>query len=84
MTRRLAVLLPLLAVAACSGERELRCESSERYQGARSVQPIRVPDDLSVPDESNAFRIPPPPDRDGGSARDGCLELPPEYSRPAE
>lgn len=79
MTRRLLVLLPMLALAACSGEREIRCESTERYQSARSVQPIRVPDDLSVPDESGAFRIPPPPDRGQSSAREGCLEHPPEY-----
>lgn len=79
MTRVLLVLLAALTLAACSGERELRCESSERYQGARSVQPIRVPDDLSVPDESSAFRLPPPPAPDRGAARETCLEEPPEY-----
>jgi len=80
MMRRLVVLLPLLALAACSGERELRCESSERYQSARSAPPIRVPDDLTVPDESNAFRIPPPPERrDRTATPERCLEHPPEY-----
>jgi len=78
MRRSLLVLVPALVLAACSGERELRCESSERYQGARSVQPIRVPDDLSVPDESDALRIPPPPEG-SRTARDTCLEYPPEY-----
>jgi len=80
MKRSLLVLLPALVLAACSGGRELRCESTDRYQAARSVQPIRVPDDLSVPDESDALRIPPPP-ADGGSrpAGDGCLEYPPRY-----
>jgi len=79
MSRVLLVLLPALALAACSGESELRCESTERYQGARSVQPVRVPDDLSVPDESGAFRIPPPPAAGSASAREPCLETPPEF-----
>jgi len=80
MMRLFVVLLPLLAVAACSGERELRCESPERYQSARSAPPIRVPDDLSVPDESNAFRLPPPPGRGSRSSTpERCLEHPPEY-----
>lgn len=80
MRRALLVLLPLAALVGCSGERELRCESTERYQGARTVQPIRVPDDLSVPDESGAFSIPPRPQRsDRGAAREGCLEYPPDF-----
>lgn len=80
MSRVLLLLLPVVALAACSGERELRCESTERYQGARSVQPIRVPDDLSVPDESGALRIPPPPaDSASAAVREQCLEYPPEF-----
>lgn len=79
MIRKLLVLAPLLALVGCSGDRELRCESTERYQSARSVQPVRVPDDLSVPDESGALRIPPPPDDVSAAPRETCLEFPPEF-----
>lgn len=80
MRRALLVLLPLAALAGCFGDRELRCESTERYQSARSVQPIRVPDDLSVPDESGSLSIPPRPQASGSdSAREACLEYPPDF-----
>jgi uncharacterized lipoprotein len=78
MIRPLLVVVPLLTLVGCSGDQELRCESTERYQGARTVQPVRVPDDLSVPDESDALRIPPPPDG-ASAARETCLEYPPEF-----
>ena len=78
MIRSLAVLTTLAVLAGCGGGRELRCESTDRYQGARSVQPVRVPDDLSVPDESDALRIPPPPESTT-AARETCLEYPPRF-----
>jgi hypothetical protein len=81
MIRSLLILVPVLALVGCFGDRELRCESTERFQGARSVQPVRVPDDLSVPDESEALRIPPPPADDDATAaaREACLEYPPDF-----
>jgi hypothetical protein len=76
-----AVLLAAALVAGCSGERGLSCESGERYQGSRSVGPLRVPDDLSVPDESEALRVPPESSSAGASPseRADCLESPPDF-----
>jgi uncharacterized lipoprotein len=80
--RRSVVVSVMLASAlcGCGGDRELRCEPSDRYQSAASVPPVRVPDDLSVPDESNALRLPPPP-ADPGTAPTvaGCPENPPPF-----
>jgi hypothetical protein len=70
----------------CSGETTLNCEPSERYAGARSVPPVRVPEDLSVPDEAESLRLPPAPDR-GVNAGERCLESPPDFfeeRRPGE
>ncbi len=78
MIRSLMLIMMLVVLTGCSRERELRCESTERYQGARSVQPIRIPDDLSVPDESDALRIPAPPES-SSAARETCLEYPPRF-----
>ena len=57
------------AVCGCRGEAELRCEPTERYTGAASIPPVRVPDDLSVPDESNSLRLPPPSAGEDGHGR---------------
>ena len=80
MIRPLLVVVPMLALAACSGDRELRCESTDRYQSARSVQPVRVPDDLSVPDESGALLI---FNVSGADELDRILAADPYYSHPA-
>ncbi len=66
------------ALAGCSGDNELRCETPDRYAGARSVPPVRVPDGLTVPDETNSLRLPPQPTgADSAAAR--CLEAPPDF-----
>lgn len=74
-------MLASALAAGCSGESGLKCESGERYQNSFSVGPIRVPDDLSVPDESESLRVPPgpytliePPPGDRP-----CLESPPSF-----
>jgi len=78
----------LIAVAAgpwlagCGSNFGLRCEDPQRYAGAAEVAPVRVPEDLSVPDEVGALRIPPldqtSPRRT--TAKEGpCLESPPDY-----
>ena len=54
------VLVASASVRLRGMARGLRCEPSERYSGAASIPPVRVPDDLSVPDESNSLRLPPP------------------------
>jgi uncharacterized lipoprotein len=73
----IAGALAASALSGCSGESTLNCETSERYAAARSVPPVRVPDDLSVPDETDSLRLPPAPAADGAGER--CLETPPDF-----
>jgi len=66
------------ALAGCSRDNELRCEPAERYSGAQSVPPVRVPEDLTVPDETDSLRLPPPATQ-ASSAAGRCLESPPDF-----
>jgi uncharacterized lipoprotein len=66
------------AVAGCSHEDELKCDDPTRYATSTSVPPIRVPDDLTVPDESDSLLIPDPTPAES-SAPTECLETPPSY-----
>lgn len=79
--RASVVLAIALFVAACSRERGLRCESDERYRTSVSIPPLQIPEGLTVPDETEALRIPDPrldqvaePDPDLP-----CLESPPDF-----
>lgn len=77
----LFLLVTTLALAAgCSRERTLKCEENERYSSASSVPPLRVPDDLTVPDETDALRIPDPAPAPESPADKPCLESPPDFS----
>lgn len=81
LVRTLLAVLGIATVAACGGEGAMRCESSSLYASSTSAPPVRVPDDLSVPDESQALQIPPgeslPPK--GKDDPPDCLEQPPEF-----
>lgn len=80
--RVIALLLTLLALGACSRGTELNCGNNTQYRAATSTGTLRIPDDLSAPDESDSLRIP------GSSAAvaetgDGalnCLEESPAFS----
>lgn len=81
---RYALLGLMIAVGlvGCRGRYAMRCEDPERYDDSGEIPPVRVPDDLSVPDETDALRIPqagqlPIPGR--GERRGPCLESPPAY-----
>jgi uncharacterized lipoprotein len=65
-------------LAGCSGEDELRCDDTSRYATSVSVPPLRIPDDLTVPDESDSLLIPVPDSAETGVATE-CLETPPSY-----
>ena len=81
---RKILFMPALALllAGCGGDGLVgRCEDPSLYVTATSAPPIRVPDGLTVPNESEVVAIPPgdtlpvkgeddPPD---------CLEQPPEF-----
>lgn len=70
-----------LFIAGCAGESGLGCGDGNLYANSRSDAPLRVPDDLSVPDESDSLSVPSsrpsntPPPADGR-----CLETPPPFS----
>jgi len=60
----------------------MQCEDPELYSGSQEIPPVRVPGDLSVPNETDALRIPQPEQL--GSAqpaagRGPCLESPPTF-----
>ncbi|HEY5565800.1 MAG TPA: hypothetical protein VIM81_00960 [Gammaproteobacteria bacterium] len=85
---RLAVtaLLVVAALAGCSREGGMRCEDPAQYASSNTIPPIRVPDDLTVPDESDSLSIP-----DVASAEtpvlpvpEECLEAPPDYFEPED
>lgn len=84
MIRRIAtaaVLLACAAVAGCGGRAGVSCQSADRYAGSDSIPPVRVPEGLLPPDESQALVIPPEPDRavTVDETSRPCLELPPDY-----
>jgi uncharacterized lipoprotein len=80
MLRLICVSLLALLVAACSGERRLSCVDTERYESSVTRPPIRVPDDLNPPDESDALVIPQVSTTElSDAAPQGCLEAPPGF-----
>ena len=87
IARLLLAALAALCVTGCRGDALLRCENPEMYRGSGERAPIQIPDDLSVPNESDALRIPPgerlavvaDEDEDDESLAAPCLELPPDY-----
>jgi uncharacterized lipoprotein len=80
--RVIALLPAILLLGACSGESELVCGHDASYRQAISVGSLRIPDDLSVPDESESLRIPGPLPTDPASeeAEEACLEESPAFS----
>ena len=80
--RVIASVLPIVALGACSGETELRCSRDSLYLGANSAGTLRIPDDLSVPDETESLRIPgaPPVAPEGAGGAASCLEESPAFS----
>ena len=71
----------LMVTAACSREQRLICERPALYRSADSGGRIAVPDDLSVPDESEALAIPDPSAPLDSGPIERCLEFSPAYSQ---
>ena len=80
--RFIAVLAAILGLGACSGESALVCGQDSTYREAGSAATLRIPDDLSVPDESESLRIPgaPPATPANEAAESACLEESPAFS----
>jgi len=73
-----AALIAVCALAGCSRDKVRPCDSDGRYIGAQSVPPVRIPDDLSPPNESDALRVPPESTAANRSPT-SCLETPPAF-----
>ena len=73
----LLVLVLLLAVSACSGNKIAACDDVQRYQLAVESGRIETPDDLDDLDPLREMPLPeasPRPERPEGSP---CIDLPP-------
>ena len=76
------VVLPVMLswlLGACGG---MRCDKPDQYADSRSVPPVRIPDGLTAPEQSEGLRIPElPADKPPKviSKRGPCLESPPNY-----
>lgn len=83
MIRRVAICVAACVLStACGRDALLRCENAEAYLNAEERPPIRVPDDLTVPNQGEALRIPPAeqvPGRVRNTPNGPCLESPPDF-----
>lgn len=69
---------------ACSrGEERTECSRATAYQSAQAGRELEIPDDLSVPDQSDALQIPEPvaPVEERTSE---CLEHSPAFAQEPE
>jgi len=80
--RRLAAASAALVIAsqlcACSHGSAVACEPTSRYAAAATAGPVRIPDDLNPPDETDSLRLPPDTGRAAQSSKP-CLETPPGF-----
>ncbi|MGH8189541.1 MAG: hypothetical protein ACREUC_23490 [Steroidobacteraceae bacterium] len=74
-----ALCLPLLA--ACGGGERVCADADEPYLGARSAQPLRVPDGMTQPNHSEALAIPQEQAKRSQAGSTSCLDDPPSYFR---
>ena len=75
----LAASLLFCALAGCGRDDTVACEPTARYATAISAPPVRIPDDLSPPDETNSLRLPAEPGAGAVAPPRGCLESPPGF-----
>ena len=80
LIRVIVPAMSILVLGACSGEAELRCGRDTLYRQASSTGTLRIPDDLSVPDESDSLAIPGAAPVDDEEAAGSCLEESPALS----
>ena len=68
-------------LGGCASSFGIRCEDPARYTGSREMPPVRIPDDLNPPNESQSLRIPAPAEGEAEQleSRGECLESPPAF-----
>jgi uncharacterized lipoprotein len=75
----LTAAVATLLLAGCSRGEAVRCPGGTAYLDAGSAEALRVPDDLTVPEETDALRVPgqmPAPDDPSVE----CLQYSPAYA----
>jgi uncharacterized lipoprotein len=77
----ISFLFVATALAGCSRDPGLRCEDPALYASSVTIPPIRVPDDLTVPDESDSLSIPDVSEAETPAVPlpEECLEAPPDF-----
>jgi hypothetical protein len=80
LSRLAAVLAAAAVLGGCARDHTLRCEPSDRYARAGSTAPVRVPDDLTPPVETDALQLPAGDSAPAPAAEKGCLETPPTFT----
>jgi uncharacterized lipoprotein len=80
--RVIVSLAALLGLGACGNSSEVICGRDTKYLDATSAATLRIPDDLSVPDESEGLTIPggAPAGSVAGEADSDCLQESPAFS----
>jgi len=73
-----AALVIFYQLCACSHGGAIACEPTSRYAAAATIGPVRIPDDLNPPDETDSLRLPPDSGRVAQSSK-ACLETPPGF-----
>ena len=81
MSRYLLIAVVVTGVlSGCGRMSAVRCEDPEYYAGSAEIEPVQVPEDLSLPDETESLQIPPAPlDNEVTETTGPCLESPPEF-----
>ncbi len=82
VARRLLIgILVIWWLGGCTRGIGLRCEDPARYTDSGEVPPVRIPDDLNPPDESQSLRIPAPIEGEVEQviSTGPCLESPPDF-----
>jgi uncharacterized lipoprotein len=80
LSRVAAFVVAAAIFGGCSRDHTLRCEPSDRYARAGSTAPVRVPDDLTPPDETDALQLPTGDAPPAADAEKPCLETPPTFT----
>ena len=80
---RIALVAGIVAIACllagCGRRGEVRCDDSARYAISDSIPPVRVPQDLSLPGETESLVIPPGARSTESIPEGACLESPPDF-----
>jgi hypothetical protein len=74
----LAAALVICGLSGCGRDHTVACDATDRYAAASTAPPVRIPDDLSPPDESDSLRLPPEAVAPTAPTRP-CLQSPPGF-----